>query len=240
MIYVFTHAPDPEEIIVENLKKFMIQDARSAELWGGNYKNIRISSIHPFAELISENVNEIPVKGVLFPSITIVEDDSGKEVNAGVEESNIKIYKEDITEVVDNKKKYLISQETINALNILLPNANSYVFAKEYTTIITARISVEIWSDNPIHKNNIFQLMQIYFLGIGMKILNSDWSLKIDQSSFSGSKSGNYNYDFGKTLYGASITFSIDYPLTQWVIDDETEEILSVEHYKENINGESV
>ncbi|KKL79002.1 hypothetical protein LCGC14_2019180 [marine sediment metagenome] len=73
MKYVITAARDYEEIIVEELKKYFFNEVRFKDIYP-NFKNVRISGVHPFVYLIDAEVNDTPLPQGLFPSITIISD----------------------------------------------------------------------------------------------------------------------------------------------------------------------
>lgn len=236
MIYVVTFMPEAEEVFIKELSKYFNSEVRVSELFGSEFQTLNVSAIHPFSSFVESQINDTSFDFGVFPSLTVVEDDSSKRIDPGVHGTDVKISSEEVQDMIDNRDKYIVSQDTIDDLNTIL-SGKSYVFASQYATIITARMSLEIWSSNPIHKNRIYNLLQGFLLGQKRKEINDKWDIKIDQSGMTGSKSGNYNYDFGLTLYGASMQFNIDYPMMQYFIDESIEEIKYVDHYKENING---
>lgn len=225
MIYAITYAPDVELTLVDELRSYFQKEAKAAELFR-NHPSIRISQVHPFAYLIDEAVNQTKVPVNLFPSVTIIAENDSKaaQTMATLEEANYSA--EDIQAIVENRERYIISDETVAALQAMAAN-NPTIFARGSSRVRNMAISIEIWSENIDQKNRIYDLCQAFILGPKRYEVN-DLGIKLHEYSMQGQRSGLYNYDFGKLLYGGQIRVQADAGLAQFFVSTDQSEIKSV------------
>ena len=103
-------------------------------------------------------------------------------------------------------------------------------------------ISIEIWAENNQLKNELYEHLRLFLSGHFMQALQESYTVfspVVMESTIRGERSNNFNFDFDVALYGANITFDIDYNVEQILIDTNIEspaEIISevVNHVKEN------
>ncbi len=234
MKYVITAARDYEETIVEELKKYFFNEVRFKDIYP-NFGNIRISGVHPFVYLIDAEINDKPVPQGLFPSITVISDNDQKnpeiDIPTLVEDAEVK--SPEISDIKENRDAYIISDKDLDILDSLTQESNS-IFAEGINQNRRANLVIEIWSQNMKVKNRLYDLTLLFFIGKKRFTLKSDYDIVIDEKSVSGERSGNYNYDFGKVIYGGMLRMSIDHVIAQYEIDTDLQTLTGVIHtYKE-------
>ena len=238
MKYIITAARDYEEVIVEELKKYFVDDVRFKDIYP-NFKNVRISGVHPFVFLIDSEVNDKPLPQGLFPSITIISDNDQKnpeiDIPTLLEETEVK--SPEISDIKQNRDAYIISEEDLQILDSLTQNTDG-VFAEGMSQNRRASLVIEIWSQNMKVKNRLYDLVLSFFIGKRRFTLKSDYDIVIDEKSVSGERSGNYNYDFGKVIYGGMLRMSVDYIIAQYEIDTELQTLTGIIHTYEEVKND--
>ena len=99
-------------------------------------------------------------------------------------------------------------------------------------------ISVEIWCENDQLKDELYEHLNLFFTCSLDRILNEKFKMfdcAIFGNKVSGERSSNYNYDFDVLLSGSHITFSVDYNVSQIILDTDIENI-TTEIFWEVIN----
>lgn len=137
--------------------------------------------------------------------------------------------------VRENVPGYVLiyDEERINQLKEL---ADSRTTAEEeggiYGIKIDSRrrdnISVEIWCENDQLKDELYEHLNLFFQCSLDRILHEKYKMfdcAIFGNKVSGERSSNYNYDFDVLLSGSHITFSVDYNVSQIILDTEIEKI---------------
>lgn len=235
---VITVSKDYEQIITDMVREYLYKDIKFAEVYP-NFGNVRVEMVHPFAYFVDNQVNDAPIPQGLFPSITIVSDNDQKnpEVDTQTHLSDIKITTAEILDIKENRKHYIMSDENLAALD-QLTQGTSFVWAKGFSQLRRASVVFEIWDLNPKVKNALYDLTMFFLLGTKRFTLNVDYDIVIDEKSISGEKSGNYNYDFGKMLHGGMIRCSVDFSVSQYVIDTETLTAANVIHTVEEVKND--
>lgn len=103
-------------------------------------------------------------------------------------------------------------------------------------------ISIEIWAENNQLKNEIYEHLRMFCDGYFIPALNEfykPFNPVVIGSTVRGERSNNFNFDYDVPLYGANITFDIDYNVEQIVIDTDIMDITDItteviNHVKEN------
>ena len=137
----------------------------------------------------------------------------------------------------------IYDEERINQLKSI---ADSRTTAEEvggiYGIKIDSRrrdnISVEIWSENDQLKDELYEHLNLFFSCSLDRILHEKYKMfdcAIFGNKVSGERSSNYNFDFDVMLSGSHITFSVDYNVSQVILDTEIENI-TTEIFWEVIN----
>ncbi len=99
-------------------------------------------------------------------------------------------------------------------------------------------VSVEIWSENDQLKDELYEHLYLFFQCSLDRILKEKFKFfdcAIFGNEVSGERSSNYNFDFDVVLTGSHITFSVDYNVSQIILDTDIENI-TTEIFWEVIN----
>lgn len=137
----------------------------------------------------------------------------------------------------------IYDEERINQLKAI---ADSRTTAEEvggiYGIKIDSRrrdnISVEIWCENDQLKDELYEHLSLFFQCSLDRILKEKFRMfecAIFGNRIHGERSSNYNFDFDVVLSGSHITFSVDYNVSQIILDTEIENI-TTEIFWEVIN----
>ena len=99
-------------------------------------------------------------------------------------------------------------------------------------------ISVEIWCENDQLKDELYEHLNLFFQCSLDGILHEKFKMfdcAIFGNKIHGERSSNYNFDFDVLLSGSHLTFSVDYNVSQIILDTEIENI-TTEIFWEVIN----
>ena len=145
------------------------------------------------------------------------------------------IKKRDGSIVRENVPGYVLlyDEERINYLKEL---ADSRTIGEEqggiYGIKIDSRrrdnISVEIWCENDQLKDELYEHLNLFFTCSLDRILHEKFKMfdcAIFGNRISGERSSNYNFDFDVMLSGSHLTFSVDYNVSQIILDTDIEKI---------------
>ena len=137
--------------------------------------------------------------------------------------------------VMENVPGYVLiyDEERINQLKAI---ADSRTVGEEpggiYGIKIDSRrrdnISVEIWCENDQLKDELYEHLNLFFTCSLDRILQEKFKMfecAIFGNKVSGERSSNYNYDFDVLLSGSHLTFSVDYNVSQIILDTDIENI---------------
>ena len=155
------------------------------------------------------------------------------------------VRKRDGSIVRENVPGYVLiyDEERINQLKAI---ADSRTVGEEpggiYGIKIDSRrrdnISVEIWCENDQLKDELYEHLNLFFTCSLDRILHEKFKFfdcAIFGNKVSGERSSNYNFDFDVMLSGSHLTFSVDYNVSQIILDTEIEKI-TTEIFWEVIN----
>jgi len=234
MKYILNVVPDLEEILIKELKQHLFEDVKFAEIFP-NFGNARVSATHPFAFLLEQEINGDPIPVSLFPSVTLVNtsDIKNPTLNIPALEENVIITPTEVADIENNKDRYILSEQTLVALKELVKTS---LPATGFTNYRRANIVGEIWSENPVVKNKLYDLVVNFLIGQNRFTIRESYGITVVEDSVQGEKSGNYNYDFARMLFGAILRFNVDFITRQYVLDTETEIMAEVDHYENNID----
>jgi hypothetical protein len=145
------------------------------------------------------------------------------------------VHKRDGSIVRENVPGYVLiyDEERINQLKEI---ADSRTTGEEqggiYGIKIDSRrrdnISVEIWCENDQLKDELYEHLNLFFSCSLDRILKEKFKMfdcAIFGNRIHGERSSNYNFDFDVMLSGSHITFSVDYNVSQIILDTEIENI---------------
>ncbi len=239
MKYVVNAVNDLELILVEQLRNHIFNEVRVGEIFE-QFPNMRISSVHPFAYLLDQQINSVSLPADLFPSVTITDDSDTKDHQADMatlEEDNEVVAADVATIAIDDKAvKYIIAPVALAKLRELTATGKAY--ATGATQRRRTSIVVEVWAQNQIVKNRIYDIVRNWFIGFGRFKLYQELEILIDEASISGQKSGNYNFDFGYMLHGSVLRFEVVHVLEQYVVDTEIVPLADIVHTAEEVHDE--
>ena len=222
MIISFT--PSIEEIFQYHINKYF-KEIKFAEIWE-HYKSVNVSLIHPFEYFYAklngiESVQEELAKGKrLFPSVTIISDNENAAYSEIVNESVCSLDKDFIDDLKNDlalpvdERMFQVAESDLQTLESL----DDVNFVRSDVNCRT-HIIIEIWADNQILKNRIYDLLDLFCKANGRFELGRGVGLEIMDGTVKGHKGAMYNFDFGKTLYGATIDFDVIYQKTQFNSD---------------------
>lgn len=221
---IISFAPSIEEILQFHIQKYF-KDIKFSEIWE-RYKSVNVSLLHPFEYFYAklngiESVQEELAKGKkLFPSVTIISDNETAAYSEIVNESICTLDKDFIEDLkIDlslpvDERMFQVAESDVQTLGSLenIDLVRSDVNCRSHITI-------EIWADNQILKNRIYDLLDLFLKANGRFELGRDVGLEIMDGTVKGQKGSLYNFDFGKTLYGAVIDFDVIYQKSQFTSD---------------------
>lgn len=236
MKVVINVVPDIETIIVQRLKNHIYNEVHYIDIFP-NFPGLRISGVHPFVFLIDHQLYGTKIPVDLFPSITLVDESDGKDTaaNTPTVEGETKIYDAEIADIESDVDKlhYVISPTDFTALKALVV-ADTFPFAVSSVQRRRSSVVCEVWDNNVLVKNRLYDIARNFFVHKGRYDLYKNDTLLIEEESISGQKSGNYNFDFGSPIYGATMRFNLVYSMAQYVVDSSLLPITTINHsYKE-------
>jgi hypothetical protein len=229
MKFILTKIPVIEDILVASLRTYL-KELRFAEMYPF-HKNLGISNDHPFERLLASE----GVEPDLFPSITVVSSTDGESPGMA---KGWKVSTLENGDLDDFKAQdWYVSETAKNDLSAALVQ-HGHVYGLSHETMWRDSTSIEIWTENIQVKNDIYNLVMGYLTGPKVLELHNTAGLVIHSNTIQGQRSGYYNYDFGRTLYGARVSLSVDYMIVQAVYDSDVSTMAELEHsYKEVLHG---
>lgn len=227
--YVINIVPDVEDILLDSLQEHLFGEVHFKDIYA-NFGNVRISAVHPFAVLLEQQILSSTVKVSLFPSVTLIENTSNKNpaIPHLVQYKDVVITSAEVADITNNRDKYIMSDADLAALDALTQGTDT-VNAKGTSTYLRGNFIAEIWSENLKVKNRLFDVVRNFVLGVWRFKLVEDYDIKLSED-IQGEKSGIYNYDFGKVLYGAILKFDADYVTIQYMADTALGDLTGIIH----------
>lgn len=228
MKYILSKIP-----IVEDLLRNAIGEYFSTIRWSGlfaNYPAITISNDHPFERLLNGDENN-----TLFPTITVVSNTDGEIPTASKNWETQILETSDLVDL-DNLSWY-VSDDALAELKAVLATQEK-VYGLSHSTTWRDSVSCEIWAENMQVKNDIYSLIMGFLTGPSIMEWKQASSIVVSSATIRGQRSGYYNYDFGRVLYGARVSFEADYPIIQAVYDTEIRTLDDLNYsYREVLHG---
>jgi len=223
MIVAYSYIPVIEEILIERLTKFLMEDCKWADQFP-NFPQVRISNEYPWVPYMASEefftngwLDLNKVSETLFPSATIVTSADSKSPQLYVSMKPTTLEKTEVTAFKAQAALdgYLISPAALTEIDTHFVtndslNGVNIVYQRRDT------INIDITTDDQTNiKNRLYDLISLFLIGHGNVELKTDLDIAIIESSVNGSRSGVYNNDFGRVLRGASIQFNVDYKISQ-------------------------
>lgn len=226
---IITKVPYVKRILVTQLNNYLRNQIGTDELFGKNFKNIRVSEDHPFARLVASKLgigDDSTSTTDLFPSLTVVvtENKYGQNQAQLHPSGQAEVGQAEIDHIIANRKtQYIISSKEVDRIqdgyNLLNPTGTTPENKLTFTgveQIREASIAVEIWTANSEIKDRLFDLVIAFFTTFGRLSLREDYGIIVNNDSISGEQDGIYNFDFGYRLSGAMIRLDAEYYLRQF------------------------
>lgn len=212
MKFILTKIPMVEDVLVASLRTYF------AELdWPGLYPNfatLNISADHPFEQLLGGN-GDAPS---LFPSVTVVSSNDNESGGMGREWLVSTIKDGDLAEFSGDE--WFVSADALAHLKTAL-HQNGEVHGLRHQTMWHDSVSFEIWAENMQVKNHLYSLLLGFLTGPKIMQIKQDHGITVFSNSINGQRSGYYNFDFGRVLFGGRVAFAADYPVVQAVYDTD-------------------
>ncbi len=194
---------DIETICVKSLNRFFLKSGFSEvyEYFG----HVRVSTVHPFALFLFNEIENTAVDLSILPSVTITDSsDTEAMLLLGKEEVSIVL-----TEAVYQGLKALVakgdlitSQSNLTKLKTAL-DAGLVIEGVQKTYRANHIIDFNIWTDNKIMTGNIYDATKLFALNETVHLRENGIDL---QGGITGRRSGDINIEFGKLLYGANLS----------------------------------
>lgn len=200
------------------------------------YKNFHISvtTEHPFAELyLHETLNAADS----FPAVVVSTQEDSKPAELSdlpVHVSAYELDKNDIQKITMTRDSdgneipglcSVVDQETLSIINQKI-DSKGYVMAVSFRSCHKDNINLEIWTENNQLKNEIYEQLRLYVTGSFARELEQKYpfhAITCEDTTYQGHRSNNYNFDFDAVLYGAHISFDVNYMTEQLLIDTDAD-----------------
>ena len=236
MKYVITSYPPIEDILLGKFRSYLYEDVRFAQLYP-NFGNVNVSLVHPFAYLNDQKINGTQVPVELFPSVTIISNTDNQAVEVPSFTESFQLTTEKLNLVKNDRDTYIVSDQAVSDLETAIGAGD--VFGQGGGTRKRDEIALEVWAENIELKNKLYDLVMAFLTSPYRYELKSDHEIDILIHTINGTRGGNYNFEFGRILFGGMIQFNADYPIALYVIDAELGAFSAVEHtYQEVHYGE--
>ena len=226
MISVVSFIPDVDMVFTQAIRDYLNATVGWAELYP-KYGNVRVSPNHPFVELLDQQVNGTKQPANLFPSVTVTSVQDSMMAGYALPDGEYNpIALTDLAEI-NTANGYVVTQSQLTALQTYLAGNPTNPMSKLIDVVRTHSMALEIWADNLIIKNKLFDFIILALSGtIRFDLKGLGMTIKVE--AIQGQRTGNYNTDFGKLLYGAAINFSVDVDYWQISVDTTQVDITSV------------
>ena len=194
---------NPEAVFVNYLLDFF-NEVGFSETYP-NFGTINIGTVHPFALLLFAESKGDKLDFNVLPAITVVETSSAEtdemlgrdRSEVDVDTAFVEIIRSQIA-----KKEWFVSDTGLAALEA--GTAGGEILAGVmHTHTANSTYVFDIWSANKDIASIIYDLVDSFLADINVEALH----LKgIDLGTKSGRRSGDLNLDFGRILYGSSVS----------------------------------
>ncbi len=238
MKYVVNLATDLEKLMVEKAENHLFNEVRIQEI----YKNfdVHVGITHPFTLLFEKEIDGQTFPAGVFPSITLCDENDMKDSDANMPtlEEDSKVTSSEVVHIEENPELYIISQKDYRELKELSKTEGSAVKGSGISQRRKSNMIIEVWAENQIIKNRLYDIMRNWLIGYGRFYLLQNYEILIVEESISGQKGGQYNFDFGKPIYGGILRFDIVQVISQYVLDTDLIDISGIVHTTDNVNPE--
>ena len=165
-------------------------------------------------------------------------------INENTGETEV-VHKRDGSVVYENVPGYVLiyDKERIDELKEIADSRTKGeevggIYGLKIDSRLRDHISVEIWGENDQLKDELYEHLRLFFKSSLDRLLQEKYKFfecAIFGNQVNGERSSNYNFDFDVVLTGSHLTFSVDYNVSQIILDTEIENI-TTEIFWEVIN----
>jgi hypothetical protein len=210
--------PDIEKIISDDIRAYFDEDVDFKSLFPMD--TVKVSTDHPFINLMNQEGSGGVYNLSCLPALTVIDTSFVKLIETPVAPQTMKI----LPALVDEIKLYGRDQFTMSkqVLSVLEDSFKTqpFLLAEGYETWRKTTIAIEIWAANNVLKGKIFDLVSLYLVGSRRFSLHQNQGIMIEEETVTGEKSGIYNFDFGETIYGAMVHFTVGYKVGAYSVKD--------------------
>jgi hypothetical protein len=225
---VFTKIPDCEALIADDMRDWFASDQKFTDLFPNDA--LKVSTDHPFVALLQQSVTEgesYQLTG--FPCVTVIDTNFSKLVETPVHPQTMKILPAIVDEIkAGGRNMFIMSKQALADLEASfkslesLPVEEQFLRAEGYQTLRRTQMAIEVWALNNVMKGKIFDLVTMYLAGQRRFSMHTESEVLIEEETITGEKSGIYNFDFGETLYGGMLRFTVAYTVGYYIVKDFT------------------
>ncbi len=223
MIVAVSYAPVIEEILIEKLTKYLMEDIQWANQFP-NYSTVRINNEYPWVPYMTNEesftqgwLDLNKVSETLFPSVTIVSSQDVKSPQLFVDLQKTTLEKDEFAELeaLVATDGYMVAPAAMTAIQTHF-DTNNFLHGSTFIYQNRDTVSFDITTDDRTNiKNRLYDFCQLYLKAFGTMELMQEMNIHILENTVTGNRSGTYNIDFGRVLRGSSIQFSVDYVISQ-------------------------
>lgn len=196
-------AGNPEVVLVRLLREFFLE-TDFAGMYDGNFGNVRVDVIHPFAMLLFQDIQGQKFNLDVFPSVTISDTVENEDfVTIGREFERIVLDAQSVEELIGHANNGQIIASTAALTRLRAAVATGELVADKGSYTGTHRIDFNIWGDNRDVVSDIYDMIKLcintqrgYLHEQGISIVGN----------LDGRRAGDINVEFGMLLFGGNIT----------------------------------
>lgn len=226
MILVYSHIPVIEEILVKRLQDYFLTTIK----WDSLYPKfpIRINNEYPWVPFMTDvdlyvngGIDLNKVNEALFPSITVVTSQDSNSPSLFLDAEKTALASTEYNDLVTQAAEYgyYITDSDLAEIETYF-QSNDYLFGINFREQRRDTINIDITTDdNSVIKDRIYSYVQMFLAGQGSADLQNELDIGIIKPTVTGTRSGIYNIDFGRTLRGSTIQFEVDYKISQCMYD---------------------
>jgi hypothetical protein len=222
------------------------------------YKSVAISvtNKHPFARLLRNSLNGEKPQASLFPAIVVatLDDEKPGELAELIETDDVELTPDYVNPPEERPEEkspmekagfMMMTQAKCQAIRDAV-NQKGRVYGIWAKVRRQDRIAIEIWAENIQLKNELYEAVRLFVCGFmkeSFEKLYEENDFSLFDDTVRGQRSNNFNGEFGVDLWGAYITFEVDYTIEQTVIDtdlvDENIDFMEVINHAKGQTGTS-
>jgi hypothetical protein len=228
MIISLGYAAVAEEIFAQAMIDYFVKIG-----WAGMYPNhpvIRVSNEYPWVPYMDSGWPDLSqVQETIFPAITIVstsDEKSPREKTVQLSDPRgVTLEKDEYASFLSlvQTNGYMIDPAALTAMETYF-ETHDFLYGMEIHDQRRDTIHFDIITDDPSNiRNRIYDQTLLFLSGLEQIELFKNKGLTIINSSIGGSRTPEYNVEFGRVLRGSSITVQVDSMIQQTYYDTSAE-----------------